>query len=660
MGCCLAAGQTMGASVLETARQIGGYSKGKDAPVWDSMSEEGRMYVGPMAAQPSPLFCVPDDYPRDIRQESDLWQLIWAMHKELKTEYVFAPGNVEQSERLQEWINRINTLKTLQIRVGRTVHNGAEAVVFNLHISSDMRIFAAYRNPKLVEVLTEKERDVLDVCSQWIVENIRKDMPNFLKIKKIHDGIVENTTYTRPYHFTPELVLDGIGVCSAYTTACQLLLHMVKIDCRYAHGEVSTTKTETHAWNMVDVNGEWYHMDSTWDDPSNNLCYTYFLINDEEMDIDHDWPLKGSDDIYPTTPEINKLKFHIRRDFSYTDGQRRKEEDFYVDGDDESFYEKLLGLVPEEEADKVQKFVPKQQLGQAAQSMKKAEKQVNRLLGKETKPEKEKKQGNEISTKDEFNKFIRQRAEKLDGPKFSFKMAGGCTESARCMVNASDIHKYVKAYSLTSSEEHPAKEDPVITLTVEYWPHVRMESAIKDKDAAARLTALESAVLHACRKLVEEHGTTWKLERQKLRDVYQYFTTRVKYTSIETPATDAVLKSVSDSLGYATTLHVLCTLMEMPSRVVHGRTANGLHTWNLIRRTGKLWFHADAAMDAAKGNLREHNWKYFRDSDEEALEDHMWYLEEHPATPPLKSLKKKSKMRELLQKLRQYTGAPVQ
>ena len=649
----------MGGGTLTKARQIGGYAQGKDTPVWDSMSEEGRMYVGPVGAEPSPLFCVPDEYPKNISTEEDLWQLIWAMHKELKEEYVFAPGNVVQSESLQEWINRINTLRTLQIRVGRTVHNGAEAVVFNLHISSDMRIFAAYRNPKLVEVLTEKERDVLDVCSQWIVENIRKDMPNFLKIKKIHDGIVENTTYTRPYHFTPELVLDGIGVCSAYTMACQLLLHMVKIDCRYARGMVSTTDTETHAWNMVDVNGEWYHMDSTWDDPSNNLCYTYFLINDEEMDIDHDWPLKGSCDIYPKTPEINKLKFHTRRYFSYTDGQRRKEEDFYVDGDDESFYEKLLGLVPEEEADKVQKFVPKKQLGQAAQSMKKTEKQVNRLLGKETKPEREKKQDNEISSKDEFNKFIRQRAEKLDGPKFSFKMAGGCTESARCMVNASDIHKYVKAYSLTSSEDLPFKENPVITLTVEYWPHVRMESAIKDKDAAARLTAQESAVLHACRKLVEEHGTTWKLGRQKLRDVYQYFTTRVKYTSKETPATDAVLKSVSDSLGYATTLHVLCTLMEMPSRVVHGRTADGLHTWNLIRRTGKLWFHADAAMDAAKGNLREHNWKYFRDSDEEALEDHMWYLEEHPATPPIKSLKKKSKMRELLQKLRQYTGTPV-
>lgn len=657
---CLCCGMAMGAGTLETARQIGGYSKGKDAPVWDSMSEEGRMYVGPMGAQPSPLFCVPDDYPQNIRKEADLWQLIWAMNKELKDEYVFAPGNVAQSGLLQEWINRINTLKTLQVRVSDSVRDGKKIVVFRIHFSSDMRIFAAFRNPKLIEKLTQKEKDVLDVCAQWISENIRKDMPNFLKIKKVHDGIVENTTYTKPYHYTPELILEGKGVCSAYTTACQLLLHMLKIDCRYAHGEVSTTNTETHAWNMVDVNGEWYHMDSTWDDPSNNLCYTYFLINDEEMDIDHDWPLKGSCDIYPKTPEINKLKFHTRRYFSYTDGQRRKEEDFYVDDHDESFYEKLFGLLPEEEADKVQKFVPKKQLGQAAQSMKKAEKQVNRLLGKETKPEKEKKQDNEISSKDEFNKFIRQRAEKLDGPKFTFRMSGGTTESARCMVNASDIHKYVKAYSLTSSEEHPAKENPDITLTVEYWPHVRMESAIKDKDAAARLTAEESAALHACRKLVEEHGTTWKLERQKLRDVYQYFTSRVKYTENERPATDAVLKSVADSLGYATTLHVLCTLMEMPSRVVQGRTADELHTWNLIRRTGKLWFHADASMDAAEGNLREYKWKYFRDSDEETIEDRMWYLEEHPATPPFKSLKKKSKMRELLQKLRQYTGAPVQ
>ena len=657
--CSLAAGQTMGAGTLETARQIGGYSQGKDTPVWDSMSEEGRMYVGPMGAHPSPLFCVPEDYPRSISKEADLWQLIWAMHKELKEEYTFAPGSVTNERNLEEWLNRISTLGTLRVSTTETMRDGKKTRVFWVKYASDMRIFAAFRNPKLVSKLSQKEKDVLDVCSQWIVENIRKDMPNFLKIKKVHDGIIENTTYTKPFHFTPELVLEGKGVCSAYTMASQLLLHMLKIDSRYAHGEVSTSNTETHAWNMVDVNGEWYHMDTTWDDPSNNLCYTYFLINDEEMDIDHDWPLKGSAEIYPKTPEINKMKFHTRRYFGYTDGQRRKESDFYADGD-ESLCDKLFDLMPEEEAERVQNVLPKKQLGQASETLKKTEKQVNTLLGKKkSDPEKEKPQGNEVRTKDEFNKFIRERAEKLDGPKFSFRMSGGCTESARCMVNASDIHKYVKAYSLTSSEEHPAKENPDITLTVEYWPHVRMESAIKNKDAAARLTAEESATLHACRKLVEEHGTTWKLERQKLRDVYQYFTTRVKYTKNETPATDAVLKSVSDSLGYATTLHVLCTLMDMPSRVVHGRTADALHTWNLIRRTGKLWFHADAAMDAAEGNLREHQWKYFRDSDEEAIEDRMWYLEEHPATPPLKSLKKKSKMRELLQKLRQYSGIPV-
>ena len=658
--CCAAVGQALGTSVLETARQIGGYAEGKAAQTWDAMSVEGRQYVGPMGTAPSALFGVPDGYPEGIGKEEDLWRLLWAMHKELKEEYSFPADRVANSAKLQKWLKQLNTLKTVSIRAGLTERAGQKTVVFRVFFTSDMRVFAAFRAPELVEKLSKKEKDVLDVCSQWIVENIRKDMPNFLKIKKVHDGIIENTTYTRPYHFTPELVLDGKGVCSAYTTASQLLLHMLKIDSRFAHGKTSISKIETHAWNMVDVNGEWYHMDSTWDDPSNKLCYTYFLITDEEMDIDHDWPMKGSDDIYPKTPEINRMKFHTRRYFSYTDGQRRNVEDFYADGD-ESLCEKLFDLMPEEEAEKVQKVLPKNQLGQASDTLKKTEKQVDTLLGKKkSEPEKEKKQGYDVCTKDEFNKFIRERAEKLDGPKFSFRMAGGCTESARCMVNASDIHKYVKAYSLTSSEAHPSKEDPVITLTVEYWPHVRMESAIKDKDAAARLTAQESEALHACRKLVEEHGTSWKLERQTLRDVYQYLTSRVAHSSREGEATDAVLKSVADSLGYATTLHVLCTLMEIPSRVVHGRTEDKLHTWNLVRRTGKLWFHADAAMDADAGNLREHTWRYFRESDEETISNRMWYVEEHPATPPLKSLKKTSKSRELMQKFRQHTGAQGQ
>lgn len=47
-----------------------------------------------------------------------------------------------------------------------------------------------------------------------------------------------------------------------------------------------------HMWNMVKLEGQWYHVDVTWDDPvmsdgSHALKYNYFLISDARIKLDH-------------------------------------------------------------------------------------------------------------------------------------------------------------------------------------------------------------------------------------------------------------------------------------------------------------------------------------------------------------------------------------
>ena len=39
-----------------------------------------------------------------------------------------------------------------------------------------------------------------------------------------------------------------------------------------------------HMWNMVQLDGEWYHADLTWDDGDNNMIdYYYFSFNDNNL-----------------------------------------------------------------------------------------------------------------------------------------------------------------------------------------------------------------------------------------------------------------------------------------------------------------------------------------------------------------------------------------
>jgi len=48
-----------------------------------------------------------------------------------------------------------------------------------------------------------------------------------------------------------------------------------------------------HAWNIVNINQHFYHVDATWDAPINKnpeqLFHHYFNVTDQEIAIDHQW-----------------------------------------------------------------------------------------------------------------------------------------------------------------------------------------------------------------------------------------------------------------------------------------------------------------------------------------------------------------------------------
>lgn len=142
------------------------------------------------------------------------------------------------------------------------------------------------------------------------VDEILLDMPSGLsdyeKVKYVNDYIVNHTVYEldsdeSPY--TPySILLNGEGVCNGYTLATWLLLYALKIENLYVSGNVGE---ELHAWNLVKLEGEWYHLDTTWNDPVytgvfkwlGEPTYDYFLISDKKMKKDHEWDYE----LYPQT-----------------------------------------------------------------------------------------------------------------------------------------------------------------------------------------------------------------------------------------------------------------------------------------------------------------------------------------------------------------------
>lgn len=70
-------------------------------------------------------------------------------------------------------------------------------------------------------------------------------------------GTVPNDSFS-PYG----LLVNHVGVCNAYTETVDMLLSMEGIPSMKVISE-----SMNHDWNMVKLDGNWYHMDVTWDDP---------------------------------------------------------------------------------------------------------------------------------------------------------------------------------------------------------------------------------------------------------------------------------------------------------------------------------------------------------------------------------------------------------
>lgn len=102
----------------------------------------------------------------------------------------------------------------------------------------------------------------------------------------IHDEILKNAEYDYSLEGDGSyeafgVLLNGSGVCESYSRAYQYLCQCIGVDNLLV---VGMSGDEPHMWNMVRLDGEWYHADLTWDDGDNNVIdYYYFSFNDKNL-----------------------------------------------------------------------------------------------------------------------------------------------------------------------------------------------------------------------------------------------------------------------------------------------------------------------------------------------------------------------------------------
>ena len=134
--------------------------------------------------------------------------------------------------------------------------------------------------------MEKSERDSKREALQNRVETLIKNtegMSYFEKEVYFHDYLCENTVYTAENEMcytSYGALLNGKAVCEGYSRAMQLLCKQAGINCTLVRG---TADGVAHMWNIVELSGEWYQLDVTWDDMQGAVSYNYFNLTSAEM-----------------------------------------------------------------------------------------------------------------------------------------------------------------------------------------------------------------------------------------------------------------------------------------------------------------------------------------------------------------------------------------
>ena len=166
------------------------------------------------------------------------------------------------------------------------------------------------------------------------------------KLQAAHDFIVLTAEYskeTEGSQYSPyTLLTENKGVCQAYALVLYRMLEMLGFEVQYVPGKVGE---QLHAWVLVKLDHNWYHIDVTWDDPlpdrKGEVRYQYFLVSDRQLSQDHTWNYASfpaaTSEKYSDMQEVTKRQsittplhegFNPDRGISILDGNRLANQPF--------------------------------------------------------------------------------------------------------------------------------------------------------------------------------------------------------------------------------------------------------------------------------------------------------------------------------------------
>ena len=134
-----------------------------------------------------------------------------------------------------------------------------------------------------VENIEEKQKTFFEIAETRYLPLIDDSMDDFTKAVILHDALALNARYADPDKMRQAdcytFLAEGWGVCYQYTNCYAYLLARCGIE-----SEIVQSDPMNHAWLKICLDGNYYNVDLTWDDPvpehTGKVKHQFFLYSD--------------------------------------------------------------------------------------------------------------------------------------------------------------------------------------------------------------------------------------------------------------------------------------------------------------------------------------------------------------------------------------------